>query len=128
MTQGEVKSIMNSKAYKRYVASGDADKSERLILHGYILTSMGIYMIEEANDLMRKHGLFQRGLKHTANEFSAAFNQHSRIMQTFFPGLPERMVFCNAIDKVRDKIDQLVTSGVLDAVYEDENKNATNNQ
>lgn len=116
MTQGEVKSIQQSKQYKNFVASGDADKSERLVLHGYILTSMGIYMVEEANDLMRKHGLFQHGLKHTANDFSRAFDQHSRVMQSFFPGIPEKMTFLKAIDKVRPAIDELVTTGVLQAV------------
>ena len=127
MTIGEVKSIQNSKQYRSFLDSGDADKAERLILHGYILTSMGIYMIEEANELMSKHSLFQHGLKHTANQFSRAFDQHSRIMQSFFPGLPEKTVFCAAIDKIRDNIERLVSDGVLEAVDNYGKQNETDN-
>lgn len=118
MTKGEIENVKASKAYKRFVEVGDADKSERLVLHGYILTTMGIYMIEEANGLMHKHGLLHHGLKHTANDFSRAFDQHSRVMQGLFPGLPEKMTFLKAIDKVRPAIDELVTSGVLQAIEE----------
>lgn len=118
MTPGEVKAIKAGKDYKRFVESGDNDMAERYILHGYILTTMGIYMIEEANELMRKHGLMHRGLKLTCNDFSGAFDKHNRIMKTFFPGLPEKIVFAEAIDKVRPSIDALVSSGVLEAIKE----------
>lgn len=118
MTQGEINNVMRSRSYRRFVESGDNEKAASLVCHGYVLTSLGIYCIEEANSLLAKHGLFQHGLKQTANDFSRAFDQHSRVMQSFLPDLPAKLQFCEAIDKIRPQIEQLIADSVQDILQQ----------
>lgn len=114
MTQGEIDNIKKSRCFQSFEASGDKERVELFLHHGYLLTSMGIFMIEEANDLFAKHGLFHHGIKYTANTFSRAFDQHSRIMQSFMPGLPNRMVFLEHCDKIRPAINSI--ANIIDAI------------
>lgn len=113
MTDKEIESFMNRSAWKRFEESGDIEKVTRLMVHGYALTTMGNYCIEEANEVMRGHGIMQYGLKQTAGEFSRAFDRHCRIMQSFFPDIPAKLAFCKAVDGIREQIDRMMESDEL---------------
>ena len=104
----------NSKQIQRFLASGDADDVARRIAVAYVLASVFISYIDEADDICRRHGLVYRELKFRANNLQGAFNAYHQVMLSMIGGDGEAgRRLCYDFDELKGIIDKFMQSNQL---------------
>ena len=74
--------VQNNPRLRHFVESGDADTASRLISMAYLLFSIAEQYTEEANELIRKHGLYHFNLKYLGNNLIRSFDMYDRQLRT----------------------------------------------
>ena len=79
---------------KRFVDCGDADRASRLLSMAYLLQSIAIAYTDEANDIIRKHGLMQFAIKMYSERLSKAFDTYNRQIDSMITDEDSRQALC----------------------------------
>lgn len=64
----------------RWFASGDADETARRLAIGHLLMCAFVAYLDEADDILARHGLVYGELKYRAKLLNQAFDQYDRIL------------------------------------------------
>lgn len=81
---------MNNPRVQKLIECGDAEKAAKLYSMAYLLQSVGNAYREEADEILRKHGMMMFNIKRTANMLTKAFDQYNHVLNSMIPGADER--------------------------------------
>lgn len=88
------KKIAGNPRIKRFVDCGDADKASRLLSMAYLLQSIAISYTDEANAIIRRHGLMQFAVKMYSERLNKAFDMYNRQIDSMITDKDSRQAFC----------------------------------
>ena len=93
------KRIASNPRIKRFVDCGDADKASRLLSMAYLLQSIAISYTDEANTIIRKHGLMQFAIKMYSERLNKAFDMYNRQIDKMITDEDSRIALCEDFEE-----------------------------
>lgn len=93
------KRIAGNPRIKRFVDCGDADKASRLLSMAYLLQSIAISYTDEANAIIRKHGLLQFAVKMYSERLNKAFDMYNRQIDKMITDEDSRIALCEDFEE-----------------------------
>lgn len=94
LTEYQLKKKLEKKPnLKAFMESEDNDKACRLISMAYLLHSIANSFTDEANDLMRKYGVWHHDIKYHGNNLVKAFDCYNRTITKLIIGERGREAF-----------------------------------
>ena len=105
MTDKERERMMQHPRVRRLIESGDADEAAKLMSMAYLVMSVAKAYQDDADDILKGHGMIMYNAKRTMNTLEAAFRNYNTVLKSMIPDLEARMQLCRDFDIVRDVLD-----------------------
>ena len=112
MTDKQREQMMQHPRVRRLIESGDADEAAKLMSMAYLLMSVAKAYQDDADDILKKHGMIMYNAKRTMNTLEATFRNYNTVLKSMVPDMEARMQLCGDFDITRDLLDAFLMRNV----------------